>query len=407
LSIASAPGISGVRAARDDVLAPFEVVWVGSTGCDGDDAACRDRPVEQRILRALRIDADGELEEMPDFAGDVGGLPAWLTMRRRPGRTACLFITRPDRDDVLAVPLGADGRLGAGRFATGSGGHNPVHASVLSAPSADRPDFLLVANYNGPDDTSRDIGASVASMQIGQQCELSPLHVVEHHGRSVDPKRQNAAHVHSIVVGRAGLAYMCDLGTDEVFTYRVDLATGELKQLARLTTKPGAGPRHSVLHPSMRVLYVVCEMDQTVLVISVDENTGALALLQEVSLLPDEASRAGSKAAEIVISPDGKHVYATNRGKVNKVIVLSVNSANGTLRLRRRIPAPAYPRGMTLANGGTMLLVAGQSSGEVVAFDVLPDGDLLLRSRLFEGDGVPPNPGAFLVLGTGTPLMTA
>lgn len=82
---------------------------------------------------------------------------------------------------------------------------------------------------------------------------------------------------------------------------------------------------------------------------------------------------------------------------MNTVTVFAVDG-HGRLSQKQQLPAPAFPRGMALAQGGSVLLIAGQSSGEVVSFRVKADGTLEPSGRLTEADGMPPNPGAFAVV---------
>lgn len=214
-----------------------------------------------------------------------------------------------------------------------------------------------------------------------------------HHGSSIDPERQNAAHVHSVVAGRRGLFFACDLGTDEVYTYHLE-PSGKLQELNRFKTRAGLGPRHSVVHPTKPFLYVVCEMGQVVLTFSIDD-AGSLGLLQTLSLLQEGSSGEGSKAAEIVMAPDGSAVYATNRGVQNTVTTFAVGD-NGGLEQVQQLPAPAYPRGMALSPDGSMLLVAGQSKTELATFRVMAGGKLEHGQTVTEG--LPPNPAAFAVV---------
>merc|ERR1712070_1284414 len=105
----------------------------------------------------------------------------------------------------------------------------------------------------------------------------------------------------------------------------------------------------------------------------------------------------GSKACEIVMAPDGNTLYATNRGVLNTVTVFGIEN-DGTLTQKQQIEAPAYPRGMTLAFDGGLLLVAGQSKTELSSFRVKADGTLEPAYTITEG--LPPHPAAFMMFET-------
>jgi len=54
----------------------------------------------------------------------------------------------------------------------------------------------------------------------------------------------------------------------------------------------------------------------------------------------------------------------------------AIDQDNGLLTKTQDVPAPAFPRGMTLALGGKLLLVAGQSKTQLVSYSVQPGGRL-------------------------------
>eukprot|EP00446_Apocalathium_sp_SHHI-4_P036445 CAMPEP_0177312398 /NCGR_PEP_ID=MMETSP0368-20130122/10864_1 /TAXON_ID=447022 ORGANISM="Scrippsiella hangoei-like, Strain SHHI-4" /NCGR_SAMPLE_ID=MMETSP0368 /ASSEMBLY_ACC=CAM_ASM_000363 /LENGTH=396 /DNA_ID=CAMNT_0018771447 /DNA_START=15 /DNA_END=1205 /DNA_ORIENTATION=+ len=370
-------------------VAGSDIVYIGSAGCDGDDHGCKDQKEAQKVLRAVTIDSKGGLTAVPALDVTQDGMPAWLTTSKN---NDCLFVIRPDKDDVLAYQVGTDSKLAQPGLTSWSGGHNPVHASV----SLDGR-FLVVANYDGPDTASKNAGASVASLSIGEGCSLKVVDYKNHTGRSVNPTRQGAAHVHSVYALSNGLIYSCDLGLDMIFTYKLD-EEGKLTELHRTQTLAGVGPRHIVQHPHLPVFYVVCEMGEVVLTYRMEEG-GALALLQTSTVLPQGFSGEGSKAAELAILPDGSALYVTNRGKKNIITTFAVCPQKGTFTWSTQVEAPDYPRGMTLAEGGAVLLVAGQSKTELWSYTVGAGGRLTrTSSSLTEADGLPPNPATFAVL---------
>lgn len=333
----------------------------------------------------MSLNRDGELTPRSDLSMVVDDLPVWMA-----SAGPCVFITQPNKDAVVSYKW-ADGRLSPAPSpnVTGSGGRTPVFAT----PTPDGR-FLLVANYNGPDDAKVSNGATAASFRIEADCHLTLVDSKPHTGSSADPQRQGAAHVHSVVPVRDGLAFACDLGMDLIFTYEVQ-ADGKLNQLSTTRTAPGLGPRHLVQHPSKPVVYVICEMGQAVL--SYHQGAGGtLNLMQTMSLLPEGASAANNKAAEIAIKADGTALYATNRGVQNTVTAFKVNW-DGTLEKLQEVHAPDFPRGMTLTPDNSFLIVGGQSASVVATHRIQPSGALETPSRS-TGDGVPPNPAAFLVL---------
>eukprot|EP00932_Pfiesteria_piscicida_P007839 SRR837773.18051.p2 GENE.SRR837773.18051~~SRR837773.18051.p2 ORF type:complete len:131 (+),score=41.45 SRR837773.18051:41-394(+) len=117
-----------------------------------------------------------------------------------------MFVMRPDKDDIMAYELGQGDKLVTPGKSSQSGGRNPVHGTV----SLDGR-FLVVANYDGPDNATANTGASIASLAIGDHCALSVVDAKKHSGHSVNPARQGAAHVHSAYALSNGFIYSCIL----------------------------------------------------------------------------------------------------------------------------------------------------------------------------------------------------
>lgn len=370
-----------------------ELVFVGSGGCDGADRSCVPSPAEEEVLHAIHVQPDGKL--VPGSEYPVDGLPVWLTPFHT-GEQQCLFVLRADKDDILSLVVDGVGVQERGSYATG--GAAPVFADVARVGPNGEVNVLLVANYHGPDDATSSEGASAVSMHIHSDCTLELADVHNHSGSSVDKARQSSAHVHSFVFAPFGdfrtMAYACDLGLDQIFAYEV-LPDGGLAESVRVNVTPGSGPRHLAQHPSKDVLYVLSEMGMSVMTFGQVSHAGSpfLSRLQTHSLVPDNVSGKGSKAAEILVHPRGNAVYATNRGVLNTVTVFSVIE-DGMLSPVQQIQVPAYPRGMAFALGGDVLLVAGQSRSAVAAYRIREDGQLgPLEAVLTEG--VPPHPAAF------------
>merc|ERR1719482_1234693 len=104
------------------------------------------------------------------------------------------------------------------------------------------------------------------------------------------------------------------------------------------------------------------------------EASGKLTLLDEVSTLPaSDLKSHGSKAAELAIAPDGKHLYASNRifaANLSSTIAVYDVDTKGSLTLVQQVDCPAVPRGMIMMPDGKNLLSASQRDGEVASFNV-------------------------------------
>src|ERR1051325_1776235 len=144
-----------------------------------------------------------------------------------------------------------------------SRGTGPCHL-VLDAAGKN----VLVANYGG---------GSVTVMPLHADGSLDTASsFIQHSGSSVDPKRQQAPHAHSINLDAASrFAFVPDLGLDKVMIYRFDGKEGALapNDPPFATVKPGSGPRHFTFSPDSRHAWVINEMFSTITAFDYDART--------------------------------------------------------------------------------------------------------------------------------------
>jgi len=366
-----------------------KIVVVGSGGCDGQDTHCQDDKPAEKVMTFLTVDEDGVLRNWTKLS-NLPGLPAWFAVYS-PAHSnfSCLYVTYPDSSSIDVFQWSEGLPRGPIQTLSGEAIHenaNPVYGDIVD-PDGHGP-TLVVANYHGPDNQNSSIGASVQTFSISHvpgkssMCTLAPVDVKPHAGSSVNKDRQASAHPHSAVAYKGSnihfrrFVFVCDLGMDIIFTYNTS-SEGKLTELARTPTKPGIGPRHSVVHPTKDYLFVVSEMGSTVDSYHI-ETDGKLTLVANVTTLPDvDPQNYGSKAAELAITPDGLHLYASNRAfspKFKDTIAVFNITSDGKLILTQQVDSPPFPRGMVLmppgSDGKQTLLVASQTNSEVVSYHV-------------------------------------
>jgi 6-phosphogluconolactonase len=224
--------------------------------------------------------------------------------------------------------------------------------------------FLLIANYTG---------GSVAVFPILADGRLGePSAFVQHEGHGPNAKRQEAAHAHSIDLSPDNrFAIVDDLGMDETLVYKFDAKKGTLTPNDPPFAKaaPGAGPRHFTFSPNGKFGYVIDELGGTVSVFSFDAAAGVLRALQTISTLPKDFSRENTDA-EIEIDPNGKFLYASNRGH-DSIAVFAIDPSKGTLTLVEMASSKGKtPRNFIIAPGGRRMFVANQQSNNIVVFNI-------------------------------------
>lgn len=239
-----------------------------------------------------------------------------------------------------------------------SGGDDPCYLTVDKSGK-----WLIVGNYSS---------GSLSVLPILPDGSLGGAVVtLRHEGSGPNRERQEKPHVHATVLSPDNrFLYVPDLGADKVFIYRFDASTGLLTPAPQAfqVANPGSGPRHFVIAPNGKFAYLVEELTGSVSSYSVDPVEGRLSWIQRLSSLPTGFSGFGG-SADIHISPDGRFLYASNRGDANNLAIFRIDARNGNLSAAgHQSVLGKKPRNFSLSASGNWLLCANQDSDEIVVF---------------------------------------
>jgi 6-phosphogluconolactonase len=109
------------------------------------------------------------------------------------------------------------------------------------------------------------------------------------------------------------------------------------------------------------------ELDSTVVSLTLDADSGALAIVDAKPAVPAEA-RDHNHCADIQISPDGHFLYGSNRGH-DSVAIFAVDQETGELALVDYTPCGgATPRNLCLTPSGKHLFCANQNGDRITIF---------------------------------------
>jgi len=252
----------------------------------------------------------------------------------------------------------------------GSGGAGPTFVSVH--PSGR---FVLVANY---------FGGSVAVLPILTEGRLGVATDVKKDVGEIGPTRaanappgsfalsgHDRTHAHMIQADPSGRFVLhVDLALDKIFVWRFDEQKGLLTpgEPPAVSLPPGDGPRHFAFHPDGRRLYSIQEEGSTIVLFDYDAAAGRLSARQTISTLPP--GFAGSNfCSEILVSADGRFVYAGNR--LHDSIGIFAVGANGTLTfVGEEWTRGDYPRSFNFDPTGRWLYCCNQRADNVTLFRV-------------------------------------
>ena len=200
------------------------------------------------------------------------------------------------------------------------GGKNAVHLAIDPTGR-----WIVTANYNA---------GSVGVVPIEKDGTLGPrADLVNLPGEpGPDRVRQAGSHPHNAVFDPSGrFVAIPDLGLDRIFVFRLDAASGKLtpNDPPSVATLKRAGPRHIAFHPKAPFAYVVNELASTVVTYRFDPQRGSLQPIQILPATPSSYTGELS-SAEIVVAPNGRIVYASNRCN-NSIASFAVDQRAGTL----------------------------------------------------------------------------
>ena len=243
-----------------------------------------------------------------------------------------------------------------------SEGGAPCHVAIDPSGS-----WALVANY---------VGGNAASFGLSEEGRLSEaVSVVQHQGSSVNERRQEGPHAHSVSLTPDGqFVFVADLGIDAIKAYSFNKNSGALTAAAGLdvTTAPGAGPRHFDFHPSAQSAYGINELNSTLDRFDFDAATGRLQRRQTLSTLP-AGPVPGNSTADVHVHPNGRFVYGSNRGHDSIVVYRMEGPRGGLVRVENQEIGGRTPRNFSIDPTGNFLLVGCQNSDRITVFAI--DGE--------------------------------
>jgi 6-phosphogluconolactonase len=251
-----------------------------------------------------------------------------------------------------------------------SGGAGPTHASIH--PSGK---FVLVANY---------FGGSVAVLPVLPDGRLGPATDVKQDAGTAGPRKaahappgsfafsgHDRTHAHMIEADLSGRYVLhADLGLDRIFIWKFDERAGVLapNDPPSVQLPPGDGPRHFSFHPNGRWCYSIQEEGSNIALFDYDAARGRLAARQTVSTLPP--GFAGSNfCSEILVSGDGRFVYAGNRLH-DSIGIFSIGKTGELAFVGEEWTRGDYPRSFNFDPGGRFFYSCNQRGDNVTVFRV-------------------------------------
>lgn len=233
--------------------------------------------------------------------------------------------------------------------------------------------YLLGASYGAHQVAVNPVGADG---KVGE-----PIQVV--------PTARNAHAIRTDNTNR--FVFVPHLGTDQVFQFTFDDKTGRLAANTPpvLQLRQGTGPRHLVVAPDNRFVYLLNELTATVTTLSLDATTGTLKELDSVSALPADSKLGPGMprgavgapgapprntdndiwASDLHLTPDGRFLYAAERTS-STLGAFRVDAASGKLTWLSSTPTEKQPRGFAIDPAGRFMVVSGEKSDMIASYAI-------------------------------------
>ncbi len=270
-----------------------------------------------------------------------------------------------------------------------SGGAGPTYVSIHSSGR-----FVLVANYQG---------GSVAVLPILPDGRLGAATEIKQDGGTVGPRKATNAppgsfafsghdrtHAHMIQADPSGRFVLhVDLGLDRIFVWKFDERSGVLtpNDPPVVSLPPGDGPRHFCFHPNGHWCYSLQEEASNIVLFDYDAAKGRLAARQTLSSLPP--GFAGSNfGSEILVSGDGRFVYAGNRLH-DSIGIFAVGNTGELIFVGEEWTRGNYPRSFNFDPTGQFLYSCNQRGDNVTLFRVDRDTGRLVFTGHYTPVGNP------------------
>lgn len=252
-------------------------------------------------------------------------------------------------------------------LAEGDAGIGGTHLAVDATRS-----FVFVASYGGD---------AVAVLPL--DANGAPSNATMTFGGTSDPDFCRRAHQVRVHPSNQFVYVPC-LASDYVAVFALDAAAGTVTPQAPASTAAGAGPRHMDFHPALPVAYVIGELDDTITIFDVDEQTGALTNRGVVTTRPNDPTTLGP-ASDVHASPNGAFVAGINRNPRNELVVFDVARGGGLTHRASVSTEGEHARTFAFTPSGGHVLVGNSNSQDVVVFD-FNGGDPVAGQKLTSFD---------------------
>jgi len=271
-----------------------------------------------------------------------------------------------------------------------SEGADPAHLSIDAQGK-----YALVANYGGGSIAVLPIlagGLLGAAVDIHRDnSALGGAHATDAPSGSFAISGHDAPHAHMIAADPENrFVLVTDLGQDRIYVYSFDPSAGKLTPAAKqpfASLPSGDGPRHFAFHPNGHWVYAIQEEASNLVFFHYDSGAGSLTAQQTISTLP-EGFAGSSFASEVLVSPDGRFLYAANRLH-DTIAAFALDAAGKLKQIGETSTRGDYPGQCRIDPTGNFLYACNRRSDNITSFKINRETGLLTFTGHYTGVGSP------------------
>ncbi|KRX08761.1 Cytochrome cd1-nitrite reductase-like, heme d1 domain [Pseudocohnilembus persalinus] len=271
------------------------------------------------------------------------------------------FLSLDNNQNLLAVSETENGQIIHFQVQKNSNNHNiilnkkftvptqgscPCYVSILNLSDSDK-ELAMVSNYM----TGNNIIVNLqdqSNQQILQHTQTQ---------KSFHPRQENA-HAHCIQqIENTDIVLSCDLGCDQIYQYRVKQDDKQILELeSKIECPKQSGPRHLNYDPENKLLYVVGELNSTVIIFKFEENKRIFTLKNQYSTLTNEQRQQYDQNLPSHILRQG----------ADTISVFQINPQDYSLKMiQNERYGGIFPRHFEFSPCGNYILIANQQGNNI------------------------------------------
>lgn len=280
---------------------------------------------------------------------------------------ACPIAISPDRQKLYVAYRGEEGRVLSYAIDYQRGkldylGSAALPDSMVHISCDQTGRYLFSASYGGAIFAVSEIGSAGIAGDVRQICAAEPK-----------------AHC-TLVSGDNRFVFVPSIDDESILRFQFDAKTGQAERTETPAAKlpSGAGPRHVTFHPNGKFAYLVNEYGGTVVAFSCAMD-GTFTALQTVDITA-EGFVGTPSAADIHLTPDGRFLYASDRGS-NVIAGFVVDGQSGELQEVGKVVVADSPRGFQIDPSGQWLIALAEGADLLTVYAIDPDSGVLKKQQ--------------------------